>query len=189
MKKAIIFSLVTTLTSTVFAGIASWTAASDVAGSVLNNTFANGTAYFLEIKAGGPTIESMITTIKTSGLGTTNSNVINHSNSLIYVDSGAAYTDMMSFTPTLTEDASSYYCVLFVDANNQNFIFSNSQTSTDWIAVGANSQYDLTFLEDTTSPWVANAVGGGDTPGVPEPTAFALLALGVAGMALRRKVK
>jgi len=56
--------------------------------------------------------------------------------------------------------------------------------SIDVAANGTSSFASLNFVENTFT----QTSGGGETPGVPEPMSLALLPLGLAGLALRRKL-
>lgn len=56
--------------------------------------------------------------------------------------------------------------------------------SIDVAANGANSFAALNFVENT----FVQSSGGGQEPGIPEPMSLALLPLGIAGLALRKKL-
>lgn len=183
--KVALCAIATLVVATLQAGIASWTAGGQASFS---SSYINGTAYFLEVKESGPTLTSMIESIKTNGLsGSSDAVTLLGTDTILFAD-GYYGTLGGSFDPELSPNSTSTYYVLFVDANKETFIFSNGTTVADWTGAGVDDpQYDVTVYEGLDVGQGSWAGNGGTIGTIPEPTALALLALGVAGLALRRR--
>lgn len=193
--RAFLFVFALMLSAGAYASIVSWSAGVAMEG---RDTYQNGTAFFIQVSQDGPSLEEMISHITTNGLTLPeNSGVDVLANGQLENGFYALYDRVIA-----SGDVNATYYTLFVDESGKNFYFSiGAQLGDDEFMEGTQTpdgqwqyfaQFDEVGESDIPHDWLSNGgtVGDGTVdPNVPEPTALALLTLGVAGVALRRRIR
>lgn len=152
MKSIMVFALSLLFSFSAQAALTTWGALSD---SSLTGAYTDGTAYFIEISAGGPTLSDMISSIKSNGLGQTSASVTLKAQGTIGDFDGLYGVEGDSFIDDTIGDTSTYY-VLFVTQDKSEFLFSNGLTKDDsdfnYLSAPSGTQADP-FFEERSGEW------------------------------------
>lgn len=141
-----------------------------------------GTAYLLDISDYGKGVSDIANYIIANGFTTPSETKIANVGDASVADFGGGYYGVNPIDSTATFATGDAFCVIIVDSTQNSFFITNVMNAEadpllgNWTAEW-NPDWDPTYWD------TVGAVSGS----VPEPTALALLALGVAGVALRRR--
>lgn len=177
--KAFLIFLATLCGSFGFAGQFTWTAAN------LGSSFSSGTGYLLEVPTeGAPTIQAIKDYIQQNGITAPEDTNITLVDSGSVVDDYGVWSVVNEIGNTTGNIAGNSYFVLVFNSDYTSFVISEMVLG----APGPLGDQVEIFGDYGLEP--ENYWGNPIVIGIiPEPTALALLALGMAGVALRRQLR
>ena len=142
-------------------------------------TAVSGQVYLLQATGTAPEISAVASYLETNGTSHSGEGFINYGNTTI-ADAVNIGTVVLSDVQSPNDNLANFFTLI---VTNDGQFYLSTYSSLQDLTGPSGELYTASFNPFVSTTWYSGVLG--DV--VPEPTALALLALGVAGLALRRR--